>query len=101
MNTVKSLRQSGFKLRVMHQRIVDGQLVPLYLIRKNNWQDKINPRGGFTKIEATSKDGRNYDASAKCSSSDNFNKHTALSKSIGRLMAKIESNITSDLVGNK
>ena len=95
MNTIQAIRQSGNKVRVIHERYLENstELKPLYVIREQKLQDWIQPRGGKTTVQATLKDGRNFSAVAFCSTKDNFNHKLGLAKAIGRLTAKIEANL--------
>ncbi len=99
MNTIQSLRKSGIKVRVLHERWLVSpatgkhkELAPLYLIRGDKLQNEIHPCGGKTTIQATTKDGRDFEAIATCSKKDNFNRHIAINKAIGRLVAKMNAN---------
>lgn len=95
METIKSLRQKGYKIRINHSRIVkyeDGveELVSLYDIRKNKWQNLIQPLGGMTKINLITPDGRNnFEIETKCSLKDHFARKIGNAIAIGRLMKKI------------
>jgi len=105
MNTIQSLRKSGVKVRVLYERFVKVptafpeyqhvSLQPLYSIRLNKTQKYMLARGGKTTIQATTIDGRDFEGVAVCSAKDSFNRHTALSKAIGRLVSNITNNVTS------
>jgi len=85
--TIKSLRQAGNKVRCVHSRykLGDNQLFSMYDLRKAGCSIALNSRGGFTQIDVTTKDGKDFSASAKCSLRDSFNRRTAVSIALGRL----------------
>ncbi len=83
--TIKQLRQSGWKVRVMHLRhrdlikTIDGE----YPI--------ISNFGGSTTIEVTTPDGSITGiGKALCSDKDNFNRRLGNSIALGRAMEHIK-----------
>ena len=86
--TIQSIRQAGNKIRVSHFRKISGykELVPISEIRKNGWQNNIKSNGGKTTLALTTRDGKDFSATAKCSKSDNFNRKIAVAIAIGRLI---------------
>lgn len=72
MTTVKSLRQSGYKVRVNHQRKMQGE--------------ELSPFGGLTRIEITTPEGKDLAGEAKCSTKDNYNKKIGVSIALGRAL---------------
>jgi hypothetical protein len=83
--SVKSLRQNGFKVRVQHQRFcVGGGMLPEYQIRQEKFQ--FSPKGGKTTILVSRlSDGTNFTGEAVCSESDQFNRKMGVAISLGRL----------------
>ena len=73
MVTVRELRQSGNKVRVLHARNVldDGSISCL---------------GGSTVVEITTKDGRNLTGSAKCRDDERFHRKMGLEIALGRAL---------------
>jgi hypothetical protein len=82
--TIKQLRQSGYKVRVMHTRdyILDHTLFGLKRF--------LNPKGGSTRIELTSPD-KKYDVfgEAKCSEKDRFNRKLGNEIALNRAINKV------------
>lgn len=76
MNTVKQLRQSGYKVRVFH-------------IRKKNAGSPV-PRGGLTHIEITLPNGENVVGEAKCAEIDNYNKKIGVQIALGRALKNVK-----------
>jgi hypothetical protein len=67
MKTIQQLRQEGYKVRVIHERIVNNN--------DHKGGPKIEPRGGKTIIELTTPVGdKSVFAVAECSKSDNFDR---------------------------
>lgn len=72
MTTVKELRQSGNKVRVLHHRkAVDGT---------------VSCKGGFTVVEITTKDGRELTGTSRCRDDERFNRKMGLEIALGRAL---------------
>ncbi len=95
--TIKSLRQSGYKVRVLHDRYLacakTGQAVPqnklthLDAARKDGFD--VAPKGGKTIIEVTVPQGSGIlpatvTGVAECSLKDNYCKRTGIQVALGR-----------------
>ena len=81
--SIKQLRQSGWKIRVIHKRHYDTV-------------DKIDGRypvisnfGGTTVIEVTSPEGLSASGTAICSIEDNFNRRVGNSIALGRALQNL------------
>lgn len=81
--SIKQLRQSGWKIRVMHKRNYDTV-------------DKIDGRypiisnfGGTTIIEITSPEGLDASGIAKCSLEENFNRKIGNCIALGRALQNL------------
>lgn len=103
--TVQSLRNKGYKVRVIHRRKV---LLPVmgkhcflneerYLTRKEiatletwNKDHIVSHFGGQTKVEITDKDGNNFVGEAR-ESMLAFNRKVALDVALGRAIKKMDS----------
>lgn len=87
MNTpsIKQLRQSGWKVRVMHKRNYDmaNKLDGSYPVVSNF--------GGTTTIEVTSPEGLSASGTAICSIQDNFNRRVGNSIALGRALQTLHS----------
>ncbi len=90
--TICSLRQDmKFKVRVLHERVSlkDGQLHPINLFKINKLQSDISSFGGKTTIQVTSPKGENYEAVAKCSNKDQFDRRKANMIALGRISKEL------------
>ncbi len=108
--TIHQLRLAGNKVRVTHKRyaiqgynyffnqvlktkgvdILRKYLIPIKGIRADNQQNLINPKGGSTTIDITTKNGQEYSATAFCNLKDSFNRKTAISICLGRIGEQME-----------
>ena len=83
--TIEKLRQSGFKVRVIHTRhyetVLRGMSGPV---------SRLSGKGGSTKIEVTTPDKViTIAAEAKCSVEDSFNRKLGNSIALGRVVSKL------------
>lgn len=83
--TIKQLRQSGYKVRVLHSRFfktiqkLDGTL------------EEVLPKGGYTKIEVTTPDKvLTTIGESLCSKEDLFNRKVGNSIALGRALKQLE-----------
>jgi hypothetical protein len=86
--TIKSLRQAGFKVRVLHNR-------PTQKIQKfDGTATEYNPKGGITTIQITSPDNV-YDVEgiAICSEKDSWNRRMGNSIALGRAINKLNEEV--------
>lgn len=88
-DTVRNLRQSGFKVRVSHYRYVEGW--PDYLLSKEIREEGMGnfalSKGGKTSIELT-KDGIDAKGEAICSPKDNYNRKLGVKIALGRALVE-------------
>jgi hypothetical protein len=83
--SIKQLRQSGWKIRVMHKR-------NYYTVDKIDGRYPIISNfGGETKIEVTSPEGLNATGIAKCSLEENFNRRVGNSIALGRALQSLHT----------
>ncbi len=80
--TVKQLRQSGYKVRVLHTR--NYKLVE----HLDNITKQVTAKGGTTTIEITTPDGKNLTGVAHCSNQDSYNKRLGVRIAIGRALSQ-------------
>ena len=80
MKTIKQLRQSGWKVRVMHDRNFEivNKITGLYRM--------ISNFGGRTYIQVTSPDGINTDGMSVCMDTENFNRKLGNRIALGRAL---------------
>ena len=83
METVKSLRQKGYKVRVLHNRRYKGKF-------SNEFEEK----GGKTTVEIRSPEGTEISGSAKCHEKDNYNKKEGVRIALERALELLKKNIT-------
>lgn len=72
---VKSLRQSGWKVKVLHHRIEDDRIF-----------GAIRPKGGKTEIIIDSPCGEHFRGIAVCSNNDLYNKKMGVKIALGRAL---------------
>lgn len=86
--TIQELRNKGYKVRVLHNRLYNGY---------HKWQVGSrpssnlgygpidpDPKGGSTEIVIDSPTGRHYQGLAICSKKDNYNKKLGVKIALGR-----------------
>lgn len=83
--TIKSLRQSGYKVRVLHTR----HTVPVK--RMSGICNEVSNQGGSTTIEITTPD-KTITVSGKsvCSLKDNYNRRIGNEIALGRALEQLE-----------
>lgn len=70
--TVRDLRASGYKVRVLHQR---------------KWNPYgISGKGGVTTVQVRTPEGIELEGRAVCSKEDNYNKKLGVSIALGRAL---------------
>jgi hypothetical protein len=74
--TVKQLRQSGYKVRVLHTR-------------KYKEMEQLLAKGGTTTIEITTPDGKNVIGVANCADTDSYNKRLGVRIAVGRALSQL------------
>lgn len=83
--TVKTLRQSGYKVRVYHERkyLQQNKFSPVCI---------LSSKGGKTTVEITTPDKeRDVFGIAFCSDADNFSKKLGTKIATGRALAQLET----------
>lgn len=73
--TVKNLRQTGWKVRVLHHRVDDNRIL-----------GEIYPKGGKTVIILDSPSGEHFEGVAVCSDNDLYNKKIGVKIALGRAL---------------
>ena len=81
--TVKQLRQSGYKVRVLHAR--RHELVK----RLGHVSKELCAKGGNTTVEITTPDGKNLTGVASCFNCDSYNKRLGVRIAIGRALSQL------------
>ena len=100
--TVKQLRESGYKVRVIHSRrflyIRDGKVNSINLSRKEfddlklsddkkeSIMEGLQGRGGETRVEILTPEGKEIWGGASCSIRDSYNKRTGVSLALKRAL---------------
>jgi hypothetical protein len=75
MKTVQELRQSGYKVRVIHSRV-----------KAFDW---IHARGGATIVELRTPEGVELRAETRCSTKDNYNKKIGVALALSRIFTNL------------
>jgi hypothetical protein len=84
MKTIKDLRQSGYKVRVLHHRNV------VYQQRIDGSVKVFSPKGGKTIIDITTPDGsKTVTGFSQCSEKDSWNRKLGNSIALGRALTQI------------
>ena len=84
--TIKQLRQSGFKVRVMHSRYYQSTQ------KMDGVHKEISSRGGSTTIEVTTPDKQhNVFGKSVCSLEDNFNRRVGNAIALGRALEQLKT----------
>ena len=83
MKTIKELRQSGNKVRVLHTRNI------LYQQKIDGSVKVFSPKGGKTTIEITTPDGKNVIGHSKCSEKETWNRKLGNSIALGRALTQL------------
>ena len=91
METVKSLRQSGYKVRVIHKREYTYTSGPFFTDKTIKKESRMNEKGGYTFVEIRTPDEKEYFGEAKCSDLDNYNKKVGVQIALGRALKKIQN----------
>lgn len=79
METVKSLRQKGYKVRVIHSRRIRQ------IQKMDGISEELDAKGGMTQIELTNPSKTiSVWAEAKCSNEDSFNHKVGNQIALGR-----------------
>lgn len=91
-NTVKSLRQSGFRVCIHHDRrfLIDGKVVTgLSPEEAESNRDKIIPKGGATYLVLRDDElGKDFESEAICNKDDVFSKKRGVQIALGRAWKK-------------
>lgn len=90
MATIQALEDQGFRVRINHDRVIDGQLFAMSTVRRKGWTSRIEPRGGATRVELLKNDVSAAVAIATCSLRDNFNYRRGREIALGRCVKQLE-----------
>lgn len=83
MKSIAQLRQTGYKVRVLHSR-------PIVYQQKLDGSIKVfSPKGGKTIIEITTPEGKSAIGEAVCSDKDSWNRKFGNQIALGRALAKL------------
>lgn len=88
--TVQDLRNRGYKVRVLHNRLYRGYY-RWQAANQSDYNGPINPdsKGGSTEIIIDSPKGEHYQGVAICSKKENYNKKLGVKIAIGRCGVKL------------
>ena len=85
--TVQQLRNSGYKVKVIHCRLYKGvefSYSDLISVYRTSIKPKPDAKGGSTQIVIDSPDGQHYQGLAICSKKENYNKKIGVRIALGR-----------------
>ena len=77
---IQELRNSGYKVKVLHHRLYNGE----YCYGSYYRTRLPDCKGGFTKVIIDSPSGEHFEGEAKCSDKDNYNKKLGVRIALGR-----------------
>ena len=88
MMTVQQLRNAGYKVRVLHNRLYNGyhkwQVGAVESARYGYGPIDPDAKGGSTQVVIDSPDGQHYQGLAICSKKENYNKKMGVRIALGR-----------------
>ena len=92
--TVQQLRNMGYKVRVLHNRLYNGyhkwQVGARESTKYNYGPIDPDAKGGSTQVVIDSPDGQHYQGLAICSKKENYNKKMGVRIALGRCGVVIE-----------
>lgn len=84
MTTVRQLRQSGYKVKVLHHR--NKNIVAYQNNPYGHKKEVIHNLGGKTQVIVDGPNGEHFEGLAICSGLDNYNKKLGVKIALGRAM---------------
>ena len=85
--TIQQLRNNGYKVRVLHNRLYNGYHAWQNGSRTYSFIDGINgpdSKGGSTQVVIDSPTGEHFTGLAMCSKKENYNKKMGVRIALGR-----------------
>lgn len=86
--TVQELRNRGYKVRVLHNRLYNGyhkwQVGAVESARYNYGPIDPDSKGGSTQVVIDSPDGKHFSGFAICSKKENYDKKMGVRIALGR-----------------
>ena len=82
--TVQQLRNQGYKVRVLHNRLYNGKYKWQRATKITDYPIDADPKGGSTTIIIDSPDGKHFEGHAVCSKIENYNKRLGVRIALGR-----------------
>lgn len=86
--TIQELRNKGYKVRVLHNRLYNGyhkwQVGAVEPAKYHYGPIDPDPKGGSTEIVIDSPDGKHFQGLAICSKKENYNKKMGVRIALGR-----------------
>lgn len=84
--TVKSLREKGWKVRVLHGRNYSESIIGK---SRRFVQRVLKAKGGNTVVELTSPNGKEFSGKARCHPNDNYNKKEGVRIALSNALSSI------------
>lgn len=84
--TIQELRNNGYKVRVLHNRLYNGYYKWQVGNNSNYGGEAIDPdtKGGSTQVVIDSPNGEHFEGHAVCSKKENYNKRLGVMIALGR-----------------
>ena len=86
--TVQELRNKGYKVRVLHNRLYNGyhkwQVGAVESAKYRYSPIDPDPKGGSTQVVIDSPDGKHFQGLAICSKKENYDKRMGVRIALGR-----------------
>lgn len=95
--TVKSLRQQGYKVRVLHHR----DYAYVHPPEKFDRVKRLMQKGGKTEVQILSPDGKSSEGIALCSPKDNYNKKLGVKIALNRAINNLNEKNTISKNSNR
>jgi hypothetical protein len=93
--TIEQLRGEGYKIRVIHFRVLGADLIPERELREQNRLCEVTNSGGKTIAQVTSPDGRESEGEATVNYKDYFNRKIGAKVALGRALKKLETKVAA------
>ncbi len=91
METIHSLRQKKFKVRVLHFRFFKNFAQFPMAVYKSEIKKGVSAKGGKTRIDVTTPEGKTVSGESICSIEDTFSRKLGNNIALGRALKKLQN----------